>query len=79
MQAPINEAKNKCEVEYTPFLSLLCSWCLDEVLAGQLEARCFSYPQRKDQFWGPPRLLSSESWELFLEGLKPLQIIIIFI
>jgi hypothetical protein len=37
-QQCINEAiedwirvKNKCEVEYTPFLSLLCSWRLDGV------------------------------------------------
>jgi hypothetical protein len=28
--------KNKCEVEYTPFLSHLCSWCLDGHRGGQL-------------------------------------------
>jgi hypothetical protein len=26
--------KNKCEVEYTPFLSLLCPWRLDGLRAG---------------------------------------------
>jgi hypothetical protein len=30
--------KNKCEVEYTPFLSLLCPWRLDGLLAGQPES-----------------------------------------
>jgi hypothetical protein len=41
-QARINEAiedrnqvKNKCEVEHTPFLSLLCPWRLDGLRAGQ--------------------------------------------
>jgi hypothetical protein len=29
--------KNKCEVEYTPFLSLLCPWRLDGLRAGQPE------------------------------------------
>jgi hypothetical protein len=29
VQDPINEVKNKCEVEYTPCLSLLCPWRLD--------------------------------------------------
>jgi hypothetical protein len=27
--------KIKCEVEYTPFLSLLCPWSLDGLLTGQ--------------------------------------------
>jgi hypothetical protein len=35
VQAPINEVKNKYEVEYTPFLSFLCSWRLDGLRAGQ--------------------------------------------
>jgi hypothetical protein len=35
VQAPINEVKNKCEVEYTTFLSLPRSWRLDGLLAGQ--------------------------------------------
>jgi hypothetical protein len=30
-----NQVKNKCEVEYTPFLSLLCPWRLDGLRAGQ--------------------------------------------
>jgi hypothetical protein len=28
--------KNKCEVEHTPFLSLLCPWGLDGHRGGQL-------------------------------------------
>jgi hypothetical protein len=28
--------KNKCEVEYTPFLSLLCPWRLDGHRGGQM-------------------------------------------
>jgi hypothetical protein len=28
--------KNKCEVEYTPFLSLLCPWRLDGHRGGEL-------------------------------------------
>jgi hypothetical protein len=28
--------KNKCEVEYTPFLSLLCPWRLDGQSSGQV-------------------------------------------
>jgi hypothetical protein len=30
-----NQVKHKCEVEYTPFLSLLCPWRLDGLQAGQ--------------------------------------------
>jgi hypothetical protein len=30
-----NQVKNKCEVQYTPFLSLLCPWRLDGQRAGQ--------------------------------------------
>jgi hypothetical protein len=41
--------------------------------------RCFSSPQRPDRVCGPPSLLSSEYWELYLGGWKPLQITIIFI
>jgi hypothetical protein len=44
--------KNKCEVECTPFLSLLCTWRLDGLRAGQpgLDSR-----QGQDKvviFWG---------------------------
>jgi hypothetical protein len=28
--------KNKCEMEYTPFLSLLCPWRLDGHRVGQM-------------------------------------------
>jgi hypothetical protein len=41
-QARINEAiedrnqvKNKCQLEYNPFLSLLCPWRHNEIRAGQ--------------------------------------------
>jgi hypothetical protein len=30
-----NQVENKCEVEYNPFLSLLCPWRLDGLRAGQ--------------------------------------------
>jgi hypothetical protein len=29
------QVKNKCGVEYTPFLSLLCPWRLDGLWAGR--------------------------------------------
>jgi hypothetical protein len=29
------QVKNKCEVGYTSFLSLLCPWCLDGLRTGQ--------------------------------------------
>jgi hypothetical protein len=35
VRAPINEVKHICEVDYTPFLSLLCSWRLDGLRAGR--------------------------------------------
>jgi hypothetical protein len=48
VQAPINEVKHKCELEYTPFLSLLCSWRLDGLRAGQPE---LSYRQGQDIYF----------------------------
>jgi hypothetical protein len=67
-QLKTNQLKHKCELEYTPFLSLLCPWRLDGV-GFPAGARCFSSPQRPDRLWGQPSLLFSEYRGLFLGGL----------
>jgi hypothetical protein len=69
VQAPINEVKHKCEMEYTPFLSLQCLWRLDGLRAGQPGLDC---RQGQDVsrlvLQGPPRLLSSEYREEGVSG-----------
>jgi hypothetical protein len=69
-----NQVKDKCEVEYTPFLSLLCLWRLDGLQAGQpgLDSReGQEVSLLHNVLTGSGMKPTSEYGGLFLGGLKP--------
>jgi hypothetical protein len=80
-----NQVKMKCEVEYTPFLSLLCAWRFDGLRGGQpgLDSEQGQNVRLLQNVLtgsgAHPASYTGEYQGPFLGGWETMQIIIIFI